>query len=53
MTPIHLWTLYGAPSAVGPTPAVAGDMLIDTKNGKFYIASAAIAYTDWKLVTSA
>lgn len=52
-TPIHLWTLYGAPSAVGPTPAVAGDILIDTKNGKIYIASAASAYTDFKLVTSA
>ena len=52
-TPIHFWTIYGAPSAVGPTPAVAGDMLIDTKNGKIYIASAATAFTDWKLVTSA
>jgi hypothetical protein len=52
-TPISVWTLYGEPSAVGPTPAEAGDILIDTKNGKIYIASAATAYTDFKLVTSA
>jgi len=52
-TPVGIYTLYGAPSAAGPTPVAAGGILIDTKNGKLYIASAATAYTDWKLVTSA
>lgn len=52
-TPIAWWTLYGAPSPVGPTPAHVGDILLDTKNGKLYVASATSAYTDWKIVTSA
>jgi hypothetical protein len=52
-TPVSLYTLYGAPSAAGPTPPVAGCVLIDTKNGKMYLSSAATAWTDWKLVTSA
>jgi len=48
-----IWTIRGAPSPVGPTPSYIGDILIDTANGKMYIASAVSAYTDWKLVTSA
>ena len=49
----QIWTLYGAPSQKGPTPAYVGDILIDTLNGKLYIASAVTAYSDFKLVTSA
>jgi hypothetical protein len=48
-----IWTLHGPPSPVGPTPTYIGSILIDTLNGKMYIASAVSAYTDWKLVTSA
>lgn len=49
----NMWTIIGAPSAVGPTPSYVGDILIDTTNGKMYIAGGVTAYTDWKLVTSA
>jgi len=40
-------------TADGPTPSHAGDIYIDTTAGKMYIAGAATATSDWKLVTSA
>lgn len=52
-TLIDWWVGYSAPSAVGPTPAHIGDILVTNLAGKMYIASGITAYTDWKLVTSA
>lgn len=54
--PTTSW-LVGA--CYGPTPAHKGDILVSTGTagsgsiGKMYIASAATASSDWKLVTSA
>ena len=48
-----IWTFGSAMGPTVPVPNRIGDILINYSTGKMYIAGAATATTDWKLVTSA
>ena len=44
---------HGADMNTAPIPVAIGNVLINTVQGKLYVAGAISATSDWKLVTSA
>jgi hypothetical protein len=53
MNGVYMYKWAGMTTLTVPIPHAIGDIGVDTTNGKLYVAGAAAASTDWKLVTSA